>query len=168
MRPCIQDIWHWVRTADTQSLQFHPSILWGFPAGASVKEPACQCRLDIRDAGWKDPLEEAKTTHSSILAWRSPWTEEPGRLQSVGLHRVGQDWSALARPHAQLPHFPSLFTLSPQQTKLTFPSLTLTVLHHHSSICFSSLFSPMYLGPPCSSPSCYFFFFLATCGVLDP
>ena len=87
----------------------------------------------------------------------------------MGLHRVGQDCSALARPHAQLPHFPSLFTLSSQQTKPTFPSLTLTVLHHHSSIYFSSLFSPMYLGHPCSSPSCYFFFFfLASCGVLDP
>ena len=47
--------------------------------------------------GWEDPLgqedtlEEGMTTHSSILAWRIPWTEEPGRLPSTGLQRVGHD-----------------------------------------------------------------------------
>ena len=44
----------------------------------------------------KIPLEEAVATCSSILAWRIPWTEEPGGLQSIGLHRVRQDWSNLA------------------------------------------------------------------------
>ena len=39
---------------------------------------------DIRDMGWEDPLEEGMATHSSILAWRIPWTEEPGGLQSMG------------------------------------------------------------------------------------
>ena len=38
--------------------------------------------------GWEDPLEKGMTTHSSILAWRIPWTEEPGRLQSMGPQRV--------------------------------------------------------------------------------
>ena len=38
--------------------------------------------------GWEDPLEKGKTTHSSILAWKIPWTEEPGELQSVGLQTV--------------------------------------------------------------------------------
>ena len=41
--------------------------------------------------GWEDPLEKEMATHSSILAWRIPWTEEPGRLQSMGLQRVGHD-----------------------------------------------------------------------------
>ena len=41
--------------------------------------------------GWEDPLEKGTATHSSILAWRTPWREEPGRLQSMGLHRVGHD-----------------------------------------------------------------------------
>ena len=40
----------------------------------------------------EDPLEKGMATHSSILAWRIPWTEEPGRLQSTGSQRVGQDW----------------------------------------------------------------------------
>ena len=45
----------------------------------------------IRSPGQKDPLEKDMATHFSILAWRSPWTEEPVGLQSMGLHRVGQD-----------------------------------------------------------------------------
>ena len=44
-----------------------------------------------RSLGGEDPLEKEMVTHSGILAWKSPWTEEPGRLQSVGLQRVGHD-----------------------------------------------------------------------------
>ena len=43
--------------------------------------------------GQEDPLEKGMATHSSILAWRIPWTEEPGGLQSMGLQRVGHDWA---------------------------------------------------------------------------
>ena len=43
---------------------------------------------DARDLGWEDPLEEGTATRSSILAWRIPWTEELGGLQSIGFHRV--------------------------------------------------------------------------------
>ena len=42
--------------------------------------------------GWEDPLEKEMATHSSTLAWKIPWTEEPGRLQSIRLQRVGHDW----------------------------------------------------------------------------
>ena len=45
----------------------------------------------VRSLGWEDPLEKEKATHSSILAWRIPWTEEPGGLQSTGSQRVGHD-----------------------------------------------------------------------------
>ena len=45
----------------------------------------------VRSLGGEDPLEKAMATHSSILAWRKPWTEEPGRLQSMGSYRVGHD-----------------------------------------------------------------------------
>ena len=41
--------------------------------------------------GWKDPLEKGMAAHSSILAWRIPWTEEPGRAHSMGLQRVGHN-----------------------------------------------------------------------------
>ena len=43
--------------------------------------------------GWEDLLEKEMATHSSTLAWRIPWREEPGRLQSMGLQRVGHDWA---------------------------------------------------------------------------
>ena len=42
----------------------------------------------VRSLGWEDPLEKEMATHSSILAWKIPWTEEPGRLQSMGSQRV--------------------------------------------------------------------------------
>ena len=45
----------------------------------------------VQSLGWKDPLEEEKTTHSTVLAWRTPWREEPGGLQSTGSQRVGHD-----------------------------------------------------------------------------
>ena len=45
----------------------------------------------VQFLGWEDPLEEEMVTHSSILARETPWIEEPGRLQSVGSYRVGQD-----------------------------------------------------------------------------
>ena len=47
----------------------------------------------VRSLGWEDPLEKKMATHSSILAWRIPWTEEPGGLQSMGSQRVGDDWA---------------------------------------------------------------------------
>ena len=67
----------------------------GFTGGASGKEPTCQCRkgkkLGFDLLGQKDPLEEETATHSSILAWRIPRTEEPGGLWSIGLQKVGHD-----------------------------------------------------------------------------
>ena len=52
----------------------------------------------VRSLVREDPLEKEMAPHSSTLAWKIPWTEEPGRLQSIGLHRVGHDWAtALSR-----------------------------------------------------------------------
>ena len=45
----------------------------------------------VRSLGWEDPLEKEMATHSSTLGWKIPWTEEPGKLQSVGSQRVGHD-----------------------------------------------------------------------------
>ena len=45
----------------------------------------------VRSLGWEDPLEEGMATHLSTFAWRIPWTEEPGGLQSIGSHKVGHD-----------------------------------------------------------------------------
>ena len=52
--------------------------------------PAVQ-ETQVLSLGWEDPLEKEMATHSSILAWKILWTEEPDRLQSVGSQRVGHD-----------------------------------------------------------------------------
>ena len=56
-----------------------------------VKNPPSVWETWVRTLDWEDPLEKGKATHSSILAWRIPWREEPGRLQSMMLQRVGHD-----------------------------------------------------------------------------
>ena len=75
----------------------------GFPSGSVVKTlPAMQETMQemrVLYLGQEDPLEEGMATHSSILAWRIPWTEEPGRLQSMGSQRVRHDWSDSAHTH---------------------------------------------------------------------
>ena len=56
-----------------------------------LKHPPAIWETWVRSLGRADPLEKDMATHSSILAWRIPWTEEPGGLQSTGLQRVGHD-----------------------------------------------------------------------------
>ena len=56
-----------------------------------VKNPPAMQKTQVQSLGREDPLEKEIVTHSSILAWRIPWTEEPGGLQSMGLQRVGHD-----------------------------------------------------------------------------
>ena len=63
----------------------------GFPCGSAVKNPPAVQELQVQSLGWEDPLEDGMATHSSILAWRIPWTEEPGKLQSIGSQRVRHD-----------------------------------------------------------------------------
>ena len=55
-----------------------------FPGNSVVKNLPAMQETWVRSLGWKDPLEEGRTTHLSILAWRIPWTEEPGGLQPMG------------------------------------------------------------------------------------
>ena len=57
------------------------------------KESTCNAGDLSLIPGWEDPLEKGMATHSSILAWRIPWTEESGRLQSMGSQRVGYNWA---------------------------------------------------------------------------
>ena len=73
----------------------------GFPGGANNKEPLPMQETEetwIWSLSWGDRLEEDMATHSSILAWRIPWGEEPGGLQFMELQRVGHNWSDLAHP----------------------------------------------------------------------
>ena len=61
---------------------------WASLVAQMVKNPAAMWETWVWSLGWEDLLEEVMATHSSILAWRIPWTEEPGRLQSTALQRV--------------------------------------------------------------------------------
>ena len=63
----------------------------GFPGGSDGKESTGNARDLGLIPGWEDPLEECTATHPNILAWESPWTEEPGGIQSLGLQRVRYD-----------------------------------------------------------------------------
>ena len=80
-----------------------------FPGALVIKKkkkklPAMQETQDrwVWSLSREDPLEEGMAVHSSILAWRIPWTEEPGGLQSTGSQRVGQDWSDWTHEHTEL------------------------------------------------------------------
>ena len=64
---------------------------WAPLVAQTVKNPPAMRETWVRSLGWEDPLEEGMATHSSLLAWRIPWTEEPGGLQSTGSQRVGHD-----------------------------------------------------------------------------
>ena len=57
----------------------------------SLKHPPAMQETRVRYLGWEDPLEKATATHSGTLAWRIPWREEAGRLQSMGSQRVGHN-----------------------------------------------------------------------------
>ena len=58
----------------------------GFLGDSDGKESACSVETWVRSLGWEDPLEKEMATHSSILAWKIPWMEKPGRVQSTDLH----------------------------------------------------------------------------------
>jgi len=62
-----------------------------FPVAQMVKNLPVREETRVQSLGWEVPLEKGMAIHSSILAWRIPWTEKPGGLQSVGSQRVGHD-----------------------------------------------------------------------------
>ena len=70
-----------------------PWRLQGSPAESEGKEFGCSAGDQVRSLGGEDPLEKERATHSSILAWRIPWTGETGGLQSMGSERVQHDWA---------------------------------------------------------------------------
>ena len=74
-------------------MNFMPNpISMDFPVAQTVKNMPMIQETRVQSLGWEDPLEKGMASYSSILAWRIPWTEEPVRLQSVGLQRVRHDW----------------------------------------------------------------------------
>ena len=66
-------------------------VMWASLVAQRVKRLPTMLETQVQSLGWEDPLEKAMATHSSTLAWKILWTEKPGRLQSIGLQRVGHD-----------------------------------------------------------------------------
>ena len=67
-------------------------LSWASLVAQMVKTPPAVQETWVQSLGWEDPLEKGMAPHSSILAWRIPWTEEPGGLQSMGSQRVRHNW----------------------------------------------------------------------------
>ena len=85
-------LWHAVFGLFYLLNKFPSWIYEHFPGASNSKESTCNAGDQVSSLSQEDPLEEETATHSSILAWRIPWTEKPGRLPSMGLQRVGHDW----------------------------------------------------------------------------
>ena len=82
----------WGRTAGQSAASFAVSLFLGdFPVAQIVNNLPATQKTGVQSLGWEDPLKKEMATHSGILAWRIPWTEEPGGLQSLGLQRVRHD-----------------------------------------------------------------------------
>ena len=90
------------RPSRNQWLMYPIAFKPGFPAGISGKELSCQCRrheTQVQPLDWQNPLDEEMATHPNFLAWRIPWTEEPGRLLSTWSQRARCGRSDLACTH---------------------------------------------------------------------
>ena len=106
--------------------------LWSLPVAQTVKNPPVMQEMQVWSLGQEDPLEKGMATHCSILAWRIPWTEEVGGLQSVGSQRVRHDLSDWARtfpswrPHLETSTKPNYLPNGPSPDAFT---LGVRVLH---------------------------------------
>ena len=74
------------------------------PGGSAVKNLPASEEICVQSLVWEDPLEKEMATHSSILAWEMPWTEEPGGLQSMGSQRVRYDLLTKTTGHSKKSH----------------------------------------------------------------
>ena len=92
-----EDNWTCIWTWDILFIVFHPFnkyllSIWASLVAQMVKNLLAMQETRVGSLGWEDPLEKRTATHSSVLAQRISWTEEPGWLQSMGLQRVEHDW----------------------------------------------------------------------------
>ena len=69
----------------------HSYLIWASLVAQRLKRLLAMQETGVRSLGWEDLLEKEKASHSSVLAWKIPWMEEPGGLQSIGSQRVGHD-----------------------------------------------------------------------------
>ena len=136
-------ITEWVKM---KGRRIHSQIIWKFSligfvycmSGASqVALPMQETKeTSVWSLGGEDPLEEGMERHSSILAWKIPWTEDPGGLQTIGLQRVRHNWSDLACIYCIYPRSLSYAYLDPKTSRGGFSEL----FDHRTSSPFLLLF----------------------------
>ena len=89
------DSWFWLDPEywwkECLYINYSISKIWGFPGGSEAKNMLANQETWVQSLSGEDPLEKEMATHSSILAWEIPWTEEPGGLQSMGSQK-SQTW----------------------------------------------------------------------------
>ena len=120
-----------------------------FPLGTTqtVKRLSTMRETRVWSLGWKDPLEKEMAIHSRTIAWKIPWTEEPGRLQSMGSQRVRHDW-ATSLHFKRYIEASNLFQLTSMCSIIFCTSISLSVENFSSSTECPTLCDPM----DCSSP----------------
>ena len=89
----FQNLYSYINSSICYRISSSQLITILFITAQRVKHLPVMQKTQVQSLGWEDPLEKEMATHSSILAWRIPWTEEPGSLQSMGSQRVRQDWA---------------------------------------------------------------------------
>ena len=112
---------------------------WASLFAQLIKNPPAMWETWVLSLGWEDPLEKGKATHSSILAWKIPWMEEPGRLQSLGSQRVGHDWvTSLYFTHSSIPTWRIPWTVqSIGLQRVRHDWVTFTSLLHYRGILYN-------------------------------
>ena len=99
-----------------------PTRPWTYLVPQMIKNLPAMQKTQVQSLGWEDPLEKGMTAPSSILAWRIPWTEEPGGLQSMGSRRVRHHWAMTTYRHTPGPRMLTSSSASsrPQSKGLPF------------------------------------------------
>ena len=145
LAPFVQEIlFHYIAFAPLSKINQQyacGSVCWTSPGAQVVKNVPAMQETWVWSLGQEDPLGKGMATHSSIIAWEIPWTEEPGGLQSIVLHRVTHEWSSLARTH---PHCWALYSvplicfsiLSAISCYLDYCSFILLSIFLHYGSCF--------------------------------
>ena len=131
----------WGRQAPWHVIWPPSSVAWDFPSGTVGKnQPAMQEILEmrVRCLGWEDALQEEMATHSSTLVWRIPWTEETGRVQSVGSQKSQTLWHAL--------WIPKVFTSIHPEATSSVSSVGYPSLFHQEAVIAAapSVFTPVH------------------------
>ena len=119
------------------SVKTTSSKRWASLVAQRLKHLPPMRETGVQSLGWEGPLEKRMITHSSILAWRIPWTEKPSRLQFTGSQRVGHDWATSTSPSKRL----VVFKMAPFSKLLCYLIYILILLIIWHNFPFISIYS---------------------------